>query len=155
MAARSKSASASTTEAFCPPISAWTLAPRPAARATTSCPAGTDPVNDTAATPGWPVSARPVSPAPRTTWNTSGGRCGARISASIRATADDSSDGFSTVALPNARLGAAFHSGIATGKFHGVTRPVTPTGRRRAISRVPGLAAGRVSPSGSSAPWAK
>ena len=77
------------------------------------------------------------------------------ISASSSATAGASSAGFSTVALPNARLGAAFHSGMATGKFHGVTSPVTPTGRCRAISRVPGLAAGRVCPSGSSAAWAK
>ena len=37
-------------------------------------------------------------------------------------------DGFRIVALPYARLGAAFHNGMATGKFQGVSSAATPTG---------------------------
>ncbi len=59
--------------------------------------------------------------------------------------------GFRIVALPKARLGAAFQSGIAIGKFHGVSSAVTPTGTWRAISSWSAAAAGIVSPSGSSA----
>ena len=73
------------------------------------------------------------------------------ISCSSSAVAAAALDGLSTVALPQARLGAAFQSGIATGKFHGVTSAAIPTGRRRAISSASGSAAGKVSPSGSSA----
>ncbi len=38
--------------------------------------------------------------------------------------------GFSTTVLPKASAGAAFHAGIAIGKFHGVIRPNTPTASR-------------------------
>ncbi len=42
--------------------------------------------------------------------------------------------------LPNASAGAAFHSGIATGKFHGVMSATTPSGRReRELQRAGGL----------------
>ncbi len=148
MAARPRSASASTMDAFCPPISAWTRPPRPATRATTSRPTGTEPVNDTAATSGWSASARPGTASPSTTWKTSAGRCGATISCSSSATPVAAPAGFSTVALPNARLGAAFHSGMATGKFHGVISAVTPTGRCRASSSVPGGGRGNRLPVG-------
>ena len=39
-----------------------------------------------------------------------------------------SSDGFSTTPLPASRAGKIFHDGMATGKFHGVIIPTTPTG---------------------------
>ena len=53
-----------------------------------------------------------------------------------------SGDGFRTTALPKASAGAAFHSGMATGKFQGVMSPATPRGRRRASSRAAGLGPG-------------
>ena len=53
------------------------------------------------------------------------------ISCSSSAVAAAALDGFSPVALPWARLGAAFQSGSATGKFHGVTSAATPARRCR------------------------
>jgi hypothetical protein len=50
--------------------------------------------------------------------------------------------GFSTTVLPYASAGAAFHSGIANGKFQGVISPATPRGRRRPSSSVRGSAGG-------------
>ena len=38
--------------------------------------------------------------------------------------------GLSTTVLPNASAGAAFHAGIAIGKFHGVISPTTPSASR-------------------------
>ena len=38
--------------------------------------------------------------------------------------------GLITTVLPKASAGAAFHAGMAIGKFHGVIRPNTPTGWR-------------------------
>jgi len=38
--------------------------------------------------------------------------------------------GLITTVLPNASAGAAFHAGIAIGKFHGVIRPTTPSASR-------------------------
>ena len=52
--------------------------------------------------------------------------------------------GFSTTVLPYASAGAAFHSGIANGKFHGVISPATPRGRRLDSSSVRMSAGGAV-----------
>ena len=41
-----------------------------------------------------------------------------------------SSEGFRTTPLPASRAGKIFHDGMATGKFHGVIIPTTPTGWR-------------------------
>ena len=41
-----------------------------------------------------------------------------------------SGDGLISAALPNASAGAAFHTGMASGKFHGVISPAIPRGRR-------------------------
>jgi hypothetical protein len=41
-----------------------------------------------------------------------------------------SSAGFSTTVLPHTSAGAIFQIGIATGKFHGVIAPTTPSGWR-------------------------
>jgi len=38
--------------------------------------------------------------------------------------------GLNTTALPHTSAGAIFHTGIATGKFHGVITPTTPSGWR-------------------------
>ena len=40
--------------------------------------------------------------------------------------------------LPNASAGAAFQSGIATGKFHGVISATTPNGSRSVNCSAPG-----------------
>ena len=39
--------------------------------------------------------------------------------------------GLRTTLFPNARAGAAFHAGMAMGKFQGVIRTQTPSGNRR------------------------
>jgi hypothetical protein len=116
-------------------------------------PAATDPVNETASARS--TSAAPAAPPPVTSVNTPSGSASAKSSASRSATAGDCSAGLSTTPLPNARAGAAFHSGIATGKFHGVIRPATPCGRRRVCSSETPSAAGKTSPSGSRAACAK
>ena len=38
--------------------------------------------------------------------------------------------GLKTTVLPETRAGAIFHTGIATGKFQGVTQATTPSGWR-------------------------
>ena len=56
--------------------------------------------------------------------------------------------GFITTALPTASAGAAFHTGIAIGKFHGVINPATPYGSRTA-NKYPGVVGGITVPIGS------
>jgi hypothetical protein len=48
-----------------------------------------------------------------------------------------SSDGLSTTPLPAARAGATFQEAMASGKFHGVIRPTTPTGSWKVMSTPP------------------
>ncbi len=126
-AAASRLASSSTMLAFCPPISAWTCTPLPAAATLTLRPTAADPVKET--TSAASISAAPSSASPGTTWNRSSGR----PSSSARRSAQPSAcgAGLSTTALPKARAGAAFHKGMASGKFHGVISPATPRGRLR------------------------
>ncbi len=64
----------------------------------------------------------------------------------MTADCDDDSAGLSTTVLPNASAGAAFHSGIATGKFHGVMSATTPSGRRSVNCNEPAVCAGMTSP---------
>lgn len=73
-AAWPRSASASTTEAFLPPISVCTGLPSSPQRAMTARPTSVDPVNDTASTPGWPTMAEPASASPYTRLSTPSGR---------------------------------------------------------------------------------
>jgi hypothetical protein len=56
--------------------------------------------------------------------------------------------GFKTTVLPQAKAGAIFHAGIATGKFQGVMRAHTPKGYLRVMSQSLERLAGYVSPSG-------
>ena len=42
--------------------------------------------------------------------------------------------GLSTTVFPIASAGAVFHASISSGKFHGMTWPMTPTGANPAIS---------------------
>ncbi len=74
-------------------------------------------------------------------------------SASRSAVAVASGAGLSTTVLPKARAGAAFHSGIARGKFQGVISPATPCGRRRVKSR-PRADGSCIAPTGSYTCWA-
>src|SRR4051794_28644767 len=95
---------------------------RSAAMDATIAPIRPEPVKLTAATSGARTSASPTAaPDPGSTLNTPGGSAAAdAVSASSSATCDDISAGLRTTVLPNASAGAVFHSGIATGKFHGV-----------------------------------
>ncbi len=55
--------------------------------------------------------------------------------------------GFTTMVLPQMRAGAIFQEGIASGKFHGVMRPMTPSGSLIEPWVTPGLAEGGEMPS--------
>jgi len=44
---------------------------------------------------------------------------------------------FITTVLPKISAGDNFQSGIAAGKFHGVIRPTTPSGRRKVYTELP------------------
>src|SRR5688572_12846008 len=121
---------------------------RRAAVAATCAPTAPEPVKLTARTSGAATSAAPTAgPVPSTTLNTPAGIPAACAdSASSTATCDDISAGLSTTVLPNASAGAAFQSGIASGKFHGVIRPTTPNGSCSVNWSAPGACAGITSP---------
>src|SRR5665213_3337079 len=106
---------------------------RALADAATRAPTAPEPVKLTARTSGASSRAEPtVVPAPRSTLKTPRGIPAVKaVSARSVARYDDDSAGFSTTVLPNARAGAAFHRGIASGKFHGVIIATTPSGSRR------------------------
>jgi len=99
-------------------------------------------------TSGFPISASPTTgPRPKTTLKTPGGSCAASaVPARSDATAEEVSAGFRTTVFPNARAGAAFQRGIATGKFQGVTRPTTPRGSRSVSWSVSGSCDGMTEP---------
>ena len=56
-----------------------------------------------------------------------------------------SAAGFSTTVLPAASAGPSFQEAIASGKFHGVISPTTPSGSRKVTSTPP--ATGMLEPS--------
>src|SRR5512146_2960817 len=95
---------------------------RAAAAVATVAPTVADPVKLTPRTSAAASNVGPmVLPLPSSTLNTPSGRPDALAhSASITAQLDDASAGLSTTVLPNAIAGAAFHKGMATGKFQGV-----------------------------------
>src|SRR5439155_26310186 len=111
-------------------------------------PTGPDPVKLTAVTAGSRNKSGPTTvPDPSTTLKTPAGRrAAAAVSPSSVAMWDDASAGLSTTVLPNARAGAAFQSGIASGKFHGVMSATTPTGSRSVNWSAPATCAGITSP---------
>src|SRR6187551_989242 len=93
-----------------------------AAALATPAPTLPEPVKLTARTSGASMSAGPIAcPVPMSTLKTPAGTPAVEAH-SARKSADraDDSAGFKTTVLPNANAGAAFHSGIAIGKFHGV-----------------------------------
>lgn len=56
-------------------------------------------------------------------------------SARRRAENGDCSAGLSTTLLPAARAGASFQAAMSSGKFHGTTAPITPSGTRVMVAR--------------------
>src|SRR5688500_17656505 len=88
-----------------------------------------------------------VPPEPQTKLNTPLGRP-TSWNASIRrqALSGETEAGFITTVLPQIRAGANFHAGIALGKFHGVTKPTTPRGLRKAHMWTRGRSLGTTPP---------
>ncbi len=74
---------------------------------------------------------------------------------SIHGDAGTSSAGLNTIVLPNAMAGAIFQAGIASGKFHGVITPTTPSGSRVTSTSMPGRTESIFSPPTRSASPAK
>ena len=99
-AAAAGSASASTIEAFWPPISHWAAAPRPASRSATVRPVRSDPVKLSARTSSLPTSAEPSSPSPCSTCSTPSGSSPSNRPAIRSAQTGECSDGFITQTLP-------------------------------------------------------
>jgi len=122
-------ASSKTMFAALPPSSIVILLSVPASCLMIALPTSVEPVNATFAAPGWPMTAAPVSPAPVTKLTTPGGRPASwRISASLRAVTEVVSAGLSTTQLPMASAGASFQASMRSGKFQGITWPMTPSG---------------------------
>ena len=123
----------STTIAFLPPSSSDTsLGPVSIAAAATARPVGTEPVKLTRADAGvHGERGAGLAEAVHDLDELARARR-RRRSASTNASAHAGacSDGLITMPLPASSAGKHFHDGIATGKFHGVIIPTTPTGWR-------------------------
>src|SRR5881392_183580 len=75
------------------------------------------------------ISSPASDPEPRTRFKTPGGTPAAsKISTMRTAVPGVSVAGLKTTVLPATSAGAIFQTGIATGKFHGVTHATTPSG---------------------------
>ena len=122
--ARSRSASSMTIRGFLPPISSCTRAWRLTAPWATPAPTPCEPVKLIPSTPGWSTIAWPTRPRPMTMFSTPFGRpASCRMATRASAVAGVGPAGLITTVLPKARAGAAFHAGMAMGKFQGVMRP--------------------------------
>ena len=130
--ARSKSASANTTNGFLPPSSSDTLRNDVAACAAIAAPVFVLPVNEIAFTPRCATSGAPhVGPLPCTMFSTPGGSpASSDRRPSIHAVKGVISDGFATTALPAASAGAIFQVNRYSGRFHGEMHATTPSGWR-------------------------
>ena len=138
VAARSRSASASTTAWFFAPPRACTRLPCAVAVACTCCAIGVDPTNDTAAMSGCVSSASTATRSPCTTEKTpSGSPAAFHIRASNSDDDGSRSDGLSTNALPVAIAIGAIHSGTMAGKLNGVMPATTPSGSRNENTSTP------------------
>src|SRR6266581_7617503 len=93
-------------------------------------PTGFEPVNETAFTAGWLIISSPASePEPRIRFKTPRGIPAASKISTIRvAVPGVNVAGLKTTVLPATNAGAIFQTGIATGKFQGVTHATTPSG---------------------------
>ena len=120
-AARSRSASAKTTNGACPPSSRLACLPDSAQRAASIRPTSREPVKDTWRTSGALRKTSPIgSGSPQTRLSTPGGKpASAKTSNSSTADSGVCSAGLSTTVLPAATAGASLRVIIALGKFHG------------------------------------
>ena len=91
-----------------------------------------EPVNDTALILALEVIALPtIDPGPVITLSTPrGSPTWCAYSASLRAIAGATSDGFITTVFPAVSAGAIFQAGMAIGKFQGVMSATGPSGCR-------------------------
>ena len=138
VAARSRSASASTTAWFFAPPRACTRLPCAVAVAWTCCAIGVDPTNDTAATSGCVSSPSTATRSPCSTEKTPSGSPASFHSRASRSDDEGSrSDGLSTNALPVAMAIGAIHSGTIAGKLNGVMPATTPSGSRNENTSTP------------------
>ena len=129
--AASTSASARTTNGALPPSSIAHLRTLPAAVRSSSRPTSVEPVNDSMRVRGWVSMASTTGPGSEvvTTLSTPGGRPASSSSAATaRAVSGVSAAGLRTAVQPAASAGAILRVAMAAGKFHGVTRTLTPTG---------------------------
>jgi hypothetical protein len=75
------------------------------------------------------ISSPASDPDPKTRLSTPGGiPASSNISTMRTAVAGVRLAGLKTTALPATSAGAIFQTGMATGKFHGVTQATTPSG---------------------------
>jgi hypothetical protein len=111
----SMSTSSNTTTGALPPSSRCTRLSVSDAVAATFLPLSTLPVIETMSTPGWRVSAAPVSPAPTTTFSTPLGRTSAASSARRSVVSGVVSAGLRTIVLPVASAGPIFQIAIISG----------------------------------------
>src|SRR5439155_6810073 len=111
-------------------------------------PTSFDPVNEIAFTSGCSTSVCPTDePGPKTIFMTPRGNPAAwKISPMIFAVQGVIDAGLSTTVFPHTSAGHSFHTGMATGKFHGVTSATTPSGSRCVQQNVDGSSDGTVSP---------
>ena len=128
-AARSRSASGSTTMWFLAPPRAWTRLPALVPFSYTYRAIGVEPTKLTAPMPGCARRASTASLSPCTTLNTPSGRPASASSDASSSDADGSfSEGLSTNALPQAMASGNIHIGTMAGKLNGVMPATTPTG---------------------------
>ena len=102
-----------------------------------SClPVRVEPVKVMTSTSGCSARAWPASwPKPLITFSTpSGSPASFARPARRRAVSGDFSDGLSTMLLPVASAGPSFQQASSSGKFHGTTAAITPTGSRTIIA---------------------
>ncbi len=130
---RSRSASARTIAALLPPSSAWSGFMASAQSAATTRPV-VERSRDRDRRDARLAAERARPPRLAAARRSRARREGPRARGSRRSrarSADACGAGFSTTPFPKASAGAIFPTGIASGLFHGVTRPTTPTGRAR------------------------
>jgi hypothetical protein len=124
----SRAASSKTMLAALPPSSSVSFFLEPAMDLAMARPTAVDPVKATLST-GLLTSALPVAPAPGRMLTTPGGRSASwHSSANMSAVSGVVSAGLRTTVLPHASAGAIFHDSMSSGKFHGMTCPMTPSG---------------------------
>src|SRR5581483_5861538 len=128
-AARSRSASGSTTQWFFAPPSAWTRLPFAVPVLYTCSATGVEPTNVTAAIAECASSASTVVRSPFTTLNTPRGNPASTSSSASSSASDGSfSLGLSTNVFPHASAIGNIHIGTIAGKLNGVMPAHTPSG---------------------------